>query len=601
MRFLTLFFLLLSFTKQSSAQVENHVVENGFVTHNYIGTEQKARSGMYKNGQREGEWRAWSKEGFLWIVANYHHDTLEGAYTEYYSTGQLSVKTTYLHGKEEGTWASFDMNGKPIQELNFKKGKYDGHARVWNPDGILLMYKFYESGYTILKKDFYNDGRPKAIEYYKQGKKDGTCIYYSDYAYTRDTFPNLTRHYKNDSLHGLTRTYVQGKCTSESIFVHDKICSHKSFYTDGTLMGEEYYKDGKRDSVYRRFESGVMVLEGYYQLGFPIKERRIFYERKGQLKEVQTFANTAPTIFSYLKNIEVLYLNDQNEECLASRYPADKIVTYYKTGKISSIKEINRKETELEKNKGKKIYTYQEFDEQGKLTEKGAYTNELKSGNWYSYYSNRKKKSVLLYDASGKGKFESWYANGKKQMQCDILKENVASKPLVWTETGEEVAFDTPLYNDLINQALAGKWYYNRYEFQATDVDVQATESEATKGPEIEMNDTVPPEVMVSEDLIFSYVEVMPTFEGSWEDYIQKNINYTVFRNVKQGVVFVKFVVEKDGSISNVTLAKPFPENYAMSGEAIRVISAMPKWTPGTLEGKPVRTEMIVPVKFIIK
>ncbi len=602
MRFLTLFFLLCSFSLHSIAQVEKNVVENGFVTDNYIGTTQKARSGMYKNGQREGEWRAWSKEGFLWYVFNYHHDTLEGAYTEYYSTGQIHTKATYLHGKEEGIWTSFDMNGRPILESNYKDGRHDGHWRLWNPNGNLLMYKFYEAGFMVLKKDFYDDGRPKAIEYYKQGKKDGACIYYSDYALTLDTFPQVIKQYKNDSLHGLMRTYVQGKCTSESVFVHDKICSHKSFYMDGTLMGEEYYKDGKRDSVMRRFESGVMVLEGYYQLGFPIKERRIFYDRKGKLKEVRTYPNTPPAIFSYQKNTEVYYLNDQNEECLASRYPADRIVTYYKTGAISSTKEIDRKETEAQKAKGKKIYTYQEFDEQGKLIEKGTYTNELKSGDWFSYYSNGKKKSVMRYASDdGKGKFESWYASGKKQMQCDILKGEVASKPFVWTESGEVVAFDTPLYNDIIGQALAGKWSYNRYEFKAMEENVQATKSEDPKGPYIEMNDTVAPEVMVTEDPILTYVEVMPTFKDGWENYIQQNINYKALGNAKSGVVFVKFVVEKDGTVSNVTLAKSFSESPVMNNEAIRVISSMPKWTPGAMGGKPVRTEMTIPVKFIIK
>jgi protein TonB len=63
-----------------------------------------------------------------------------------------------------------------------------------------------------------------------------------------------------------------------------------------------------------------------------------------------------------------------------------------------------------------------------------------------------------------------------------------------------------------------------------------------------------------------------------------------------EGTVVVGFVVERDGSISNVNvLRSPDP---SLSKEAVRVVKSMPKWNPGMQNGSPVRVKYNVPVKF---
>lgn len=62
------------------------------------------------------------------------------------------------------------------------------------------------------------------------------------------------------------------------------------------------------------------------------------------------------------------------------------------------------------------------------------------------------------------------------------------------------------------------------------------------------------------------------------------------------GRVYASFVVEKDGSITDIKIMRsPHP---AMSGEAIRILKIMPNWIPGTLGGKPVRVKFSVPILF---
>lgn len=101
---------------------------------------------------------------------------------------------------------------------------------------------------------------------------------------------------------------------------------------------------------------------------------------------------------------------------------------------------------------------------------------------------------------------------------------------------------------------------------------------------------------------VYDVVEVMPQYpEGGMPgmmQYLAKNIRYpaNAQKNGIQGRVTVKFVVNKDGSLSDVGIIRGV--NPELDAEAIRVISAMPKWKPGMQKGKPVRVRFTVPVMF---
>lgn len=102
-------------------------------------------------------------------------------------------------------------------------------------------------------------------------------------------------------------------------------------------------------------------------------------------------------------------------------------------------------------------------------------------------------------------------------------------------------------------------------------------------------------------DMVFDVVEVMPQFPGgqiAMLQYLMKNIKYPeqAMKEGIQGRVAVRFIVEKDGSISDV---KPILSVHPLlNKEAVRVVESMPKWTPGKQNGKPVRVRFNVPVMF---
>jgi protein TonB len=110
-----------------------------------------------------------------------------------------------------------------------------------------------------------------------------------------------------------------------------------------------------------------------------------------------------------------------------------------------------------------------------------------------------------------------------------------------------------------------------------------------------------PPKQQVEENKVFDVVEQMPSFPGGMGalmSWLSQNIKYPVIaaENGVQGRVIVQFVVEKDGSITDVKVAKSV--DPSLDKEASRVVSAMPKWTPGKQNGSAVRVKYTVPVTF---
>lgn len=105
-------------------------------------------------------------------------------------------------------------------------------------------------------------------------------------------------------------------------------------------------------------------------------------------------------------------------------------------------------------------------------------------------------------------------------------------------------------------------------------------------------------------DKVYDVVEHMPQFPGgpsAMMKYLADNISYPEEAEKKgaQGRVIIAFIVECDGSVSNPKVATSAEEH--LDKEALRLVRTMPKWTPGTQDGHPVRVKYTVPVTFRLK
>jgi len=100
---------------------------------------------------------------------------------------------------------------------------------------------------------------------------------------------------------------------------------------------------------------------------------------------------------------------------------------------------------------------------------------------------------------------------------------------------------------------------------------------------------------------VFDVVEQMPSFPGgpsALMEYLHDHVKYPVVaqENGVQGRVVVSFIVEKDGSITDVRVVRSV--DPSLDREAARVVSSMPRWTPGKQNGSAVRVKYNVPVMF---
>jgi len=103
------------------------------------------------------------------------------------------------------------------------------------------------------------------------------------------------------------------------------------------------------------------------------------------------------------------------------------------------------------------------------------------------------------------------------------------------------------------------------------------------------------------EDVIFTVVEQQAEFDGGFEamaKFIAKNMKYPAQarRMGVEGSVFVSFVVDREGNISDPQVIKGISADC--DREAIRVVKAMPPWKPGKQNGKPVKSRFVLPIKF---
>jgi TonB family protein len=108
------------------------------------------------------------------------------------------------------------------------------------------------------------------------------------------------------------------------------------------------------------------------------------------------------------------------------------------------------------------------------------------------------------------------------------------------------------------------------------------------------------PEYKKSDSTVFGEPQTMPVFNGAFYDYLAMHIKYPKNlqdRNI-EGTVYVNFIVEANGEISNVRVLKGVTGAPEFDSVAIKAIKEMPKWKPGEMMGKPIRTSMNVPIKF---
>lgn len=151
-------------------------------------------------------------------------------------------------------------------------------------------------------------------------------------------------------------------------------------------------------------------------------------------------------------------------------------------------------------------------------------------------------------------------------------------------------------YGDLINSKNSNMNYgverKGNGEYGEEDYDDEDGNSE------LEMSIDREYETASEDSINKKFDEIPPSFNGDLNEWVNKNLNYPkeAIENGIMGKVIVRFMVDKDGNVTQVQIVRsPDP---ILSREALRLFNSMPKWTPGTLGGKPVAVWLTYPLTF---
>ena len=244
--------------------------------------------------------------------------------------------------------------------------------------------------------------------------------------------------------------------------------------------------------------------------------------------------------------------------------------------------------------------------------------NEKAKGLWWRLLATLPVLAILLI-ANTKGTAQEKKAVDKpitiEMGQFEIYDDDGApiqlNDTIIYGEDGSSIKFQASDAFDPITGEPCKKLTVTSYNADGTENSFFITETEKrgdTARYSIEpfsisgsLFETLLDVATSKEDTVYQIVEQMPQYTGGEEammKYVAENIKYPQEAKDKNisGRVFIGFVIEKDGSVSNVKVVRGI--GGGCDEEAVRVIKEMPKWKPGMQKGKPVRVNYMMPIFF---
>ena len=365
-----------------------------------------------------------------------------GKYTEYYKNGQMKVQGSYKEGKRDGEFKAFLKNGKSAGSVFYKDGKIIKSTLVkamkdnasFSP--VTDIYYKLEDSHTLRKVDYENGLLRIYFIYNKDGIPDGESVEYYEEGNIKSIIP-----FKNNMVEGLTITYYEnGNIDEEVNYKNDKMNGEaKSYDENGKLNGRTIFKDDikleeevhKENEILKNtFKNGELVKQDICELNGTLRERRIL---NGDEMEYSTFypnGNVKQKILTKDKIIikEQIYARSGNimsNSFFSDGKPVTEYFEYYPDRKlfrkISTINKIRKISTINKMLNGDSI----EYYPNGNIKEKVFFADNKMNGEAIKYYENGvvKEKAYFINDKQEKENF--FYDEKGKLIKTEIYKNDV--------------------------------------------------------------------------------------------------------------------------------------------------------------------------------
>ena len=308
---------------------------------------------------------AYTREGKLDEDYNFFTN---GKYTEYYKNGQMKVQGSYKEGKRDGEFKAFLKNGKSAGSVFYKDGKIIKSTLVnsmkdnasfslttdinYNlnsneiitdefPNGLLKQYFIYNKNRLLdgESREYYEEGDIKSISHFKNHIPDGVFISY----------------YQNGNMEE-KYAYVNGQANGECL----------SYYENGKLEERYFLKNGEIDGeAFAYYPSGKLEVKDFFKDGKKEGES-IFYHENGNIKQKSTFKNgkREGDLFIYFPSGKLR----QTEKYINGKIEGE-VIEYYESGTI-------KEKAYFINDKQEKEHFF--YDEKGNLIKTDIYKNGIK-------------------------------------------------------------------------------------------------------------------------------------------------------------------------------------------------------------------------------
>ncbi len=366
----------------------------------YYDTGEKLSKGQIQNGNRQGQWISWNKNGSKQSDGFFVDNEPDSIWKWYNENGKVIKIGHYKRGLEHGTWINYFDSGIVSDSVYFLDGRMYGLTKSYYPDGKLFMKGFYNRNeYDSTWEMYYENGKLKSFGNYRDGGVYGIWKLY----YDTGKLSEIDRYISNNSIEIIEAWDWTGKH-----IVRKGNGIYQNYNNYGNLLSQGKIKNGKKIGVW------------------------INYYENGKIKEKGHFENNVYFIDSYYKrNGEKLI---QNGKGIYSVYADDgktiilngKVLNGLRNGTWNVLNPLSQNVIQtLNYVKGKMNGIQETYYDSGELASKGLMENDLKEGEWIWYNDNgtinskvnfvhnKKDGKQILCDNYGETLKEEYYDKGK--------------------------------------------------------------------------------------------------------------------------------------------------------------------------------------------
>jgi TonB family protein len=509
--------------------------------------------GKIKNGLREGEWQQFNSKGVLIQTENYLNGKRSGEFWRKEDSTEITGK--YLVNQKNGTFIT-KVNGKVLSEIQYRFDTLDGK--------------------------YFLDSREKKITgTYTRGKKTGLRL--TDSINYENIWFRDSTYFVNGKREGISVLWKNGVKVSETYWLNGQRNGSCKLFdaNNGSLAEIGTYVDDKKDGMWREYSNDQLKEIHDYERGIHAANSIAYGADTFHVKSV----------ISYHPNGELrLVMRNSDKGELGSRWyysnhgNLDSAISYYPTGRVK-----DEQYTSYTNDDGMtQFYLYRAYYPDGKLKVKGYKHRMDKTGTWLLYDSlGRLETSISYQENLPFGWFYSYHTNGKIRLKA-YCYESITDTILVYDKNGARIPQSKPDYSGTIEKV---QMQFPEVNFR----DPNNFPTDHNRKGVVMLGDSIRGEGKWS-DVPAMY----PGGNDSLNAFIKKIIRYPEpeRRLSKEGEVHIKFLVEKDGTLSDIQIVKIVNGAPGFTKETMRLMRAMPKWTPAKTNGKIVRVYYTLPIKF---